>query len=64
VLSPHCAFIINCLSRDVNLPLEDHLPVLLLLDLLIPFLSVLDVKVLIQDVVEPLMILLDITEGF
>jgi hypothetical protein len=37
--------------------------VLLLLDLLIPFLPVLDVKVLIQDVVEPLMILLDIAEG-
>jgi hypothetical protein len=37
---------------------------LLLLDLLIPFLSVLNVKILIQDVVEPLMILLDITEGF
>ena len=37
---------------------------LVLLDLLIPFLTVLDVKVLIQDVVEPLMILLDIPEGF
>ena len=40
------------------------MPVLVFLDLLVPFLSVLDVKVLVQDVVEPLMILLDIPEGF
>ena len=40
------------------------MPVLVFLDLLIPFLSVLDVKVLIQDVVEPLMILLDVPECF
>ena len=63
LLSPHCAFIIQGLSRDAHLSLEDHLSVLLILDLLIPFLPVLDVKVLIQDVVEPLMILLDIPEG-
>jgi hypothetical protein len=38
--------------------------VLVFLDLLVPFLSVLDVKVLVQDVVETLMILLDVPEGF
>lgn len=64
MLSSHRAVIIICLDREVHISLEEHLPVLLLLYLLIPLLSVLDVKVLIEDVVESLMILLDVPEGF
>ena len=62
LLRPHGALVVIGLS-EVILPLHLH-PLLLLLQLLVSLLPILDVEVLIQDMIEPLVILLDTPESF